>query len=56
MLSANEVALVTGGARGIGTAICRRLAQMLGGTIELQSDLGNGSTFTLRLPSRVRQR
>jgi len=38
------------GGSGLGLAICQRVALALGGSLRLESRLGEGSTFTLEIP------
>src|SRR5262249_5483324 len=38
---------------GLGLAISRRFCQMMGGDINVKSEVGRGSTFTLRLPAET---
>ena len=38
---------------GLGLSLSKRLAELLGGSVALQSDLGHGSTFSVTLPARL---
>ncbi len=41
------------GGTGLGLSVSRDLARLLGGTVEVVSVFGGGSTFTLRLPQEA---
>lgn len=38
------------GGSGLGLAICKQIAEAHGGKIEVQSEVGRGSTFSVFLP------
>ena len=41
------------GGTGLGLALCKSIADVHGGSIAVQSEIGEGSTFTARLPRRA---
>ena len=40
----------TSGGTGLGLAVSRRFAELMGGTVTVESELGRGSRFVVRLP------
>ncbi|MCX6605207.1 MAG: ATP-binding protein [Acidobacteria bacterium] len=47
---AEEDASARRGGSGLGLAICRRLVELMGGTISVAATFGQGSTFSVAIP------
>jgi PAS domain S-box-containing protein len=43
------------GGTGLGLAISRRFCEMMGGSLDVTSEIGHGSTFVLTLPARIKK-
>lgn len=43
------------GGSGLGLSICKRLCELMQGTLEVQSEPGQGSTFSFRIPVDIAQ-
>jgi signal transduction histidine kinase len=41
------------GGTGLGLAITKRFCQMMGGDVTVESEVGKGATFTIRLPMEI---
>lgn len=52
--ASSKIAAVYGGT-GLGLALSQNLCRLMGGEIEIESELGTGSRFTIRLPAQVEQ-
>ena len=48
--------LIVYGGTGLGLPICKKITELMGGKIEVQSKIGEGTTFSITVPKTIEEK